>query len=50
LKIDHRSGRIKMNEDAGWELVGAIGIDTAKCWIGDPSCEVAELGDEPGLS
>jgi hypothetical protein len=35
--------------EPGWNYVGTIGIDTARCWIGDPSYELPESGDEPGL-
>jgi hypothetical protein len=36
-------------KEPGWHYVGRIGIDTAKCWIGDPTYEVPYFGDEPGL-
>jgi hypothetical protein len=35
--------------EPGWHYVGQIGIDTARCWIGDPTYEVPYFGDEPGL-
>ena len=36
-------------KEPGWHYIGTIGIDTAKCWIGDPTYEVPYFGDEPGL-
>jgi hypothetical protein len=36
-------------KEPGWRYVGRIGIDTAKCWIGDPTYEVPDGADEPGL-
>jgi hypothetical protein len=36
-------------KEPGWHYVGSIGIDTAKCWIGDPTYEVPDFADEPGL-
>jgi hypothetical protein len=36
-------------KEPGWRYVGRIGIDTAKCWIGDPTYEVPYFADEPGL-
>jgi hypothetical protein len=35
--------------EPGWQYVGRIGIDTARCWIGDPSYDVPYFADEPGL-
>jgi hypothetical protein len=36
-------------KERGWRYVGRIGIDTATCWIGDPSYEVPHFADEHGL-
>jgi hypothetical protein len=36
-------------KEPGWHYVGRIGIDTATCWIGDPTYEVPYFADEPGL-
>ena len=35
--------------EPGWHYVGSIGIDTATCWIGDPTYEVPYFGDACGL-
>jgi hypothetical protein len=36
-------------KEPGWSYVGSIGIDTARCWIGDPTYKVPYFGDETGL-
>ena len=36
-------------KEPGWRYVGTIGIDTATCWIGDPTYAVPHFADDPGL-
>ncbi len=36
-------------KEPGWRDVGRIGIDTATCWIGDPTYQVPYFGDDAGL-
>jgi hypothetical protein len=45
---DNETVELRMKEP-GWSYVGRIGIDTATCWIGDPTYEVPYFGDDPGL-
>jgi hypothetical protein len=44
----HETIELRTNEP-GWHYVGRIGIDTARCWIGDPAYQVPGSDEEPGL-
>ena len=45
---DSETVDLRTNEP-GWHYVGRIGIDTARCWIGDPTYKGPDTSDEPGL-